>query len=264
MPSRRSRKIRGVLLDLDGTVYEDGELIAGAADVPTALRAAGLPFRFVTNTTRRPRSHVVRALREMGLDIEPEEILTAPVAAAAWLRRRRARRIYPLLSETTFEDLRGFELTESEPEFVVVGDLGEAWDYARLNHAFQALMEGAELVAVQRNRYWRRDGELVLDAGPFVTALEYASGKAAHVVGKPSPEFFATAVAALGLEAPEVAMVGDDLAGDVEGARQAGLVGVAVRTGKYRPEDEDRAGEVADAVLDSLADLPKWLEIGVV
>lgn len=257
----RSAKIRGVLLDLDGTFYENGELIAGAAEVPDRLRGAGLPCRFVTNTTRLPRSGVVRELDGMGLQVLIEEVLTAPVAAAEWMRRRGVQRIFPLLPEATVEDLQGFELTEIDPECVVVGDLGEAWDFQRLNQGFRALMEGADLVAVQRNRYWRRDGELMLDAGPFVAALEYASGRQAHLVGKPSREFFVTAVGALGVEPQEVVMVGDDLLADAAGAREAGLTGIAVRTGKYRREDEDRAQELADAVLDSIADLPKWLGI---
>jgi len=259
MSSHRSTQVRGVLLDLDGTIYESSSLVAGATEVVAALRAAALPFRFVTNTTRRPRAHIVRELQEMGLDVTQDEILTAPSATARWLLDKGVRRIYPLLPEATFEDLEGLELTASKPECVIVGDLGDAWDFSRLNHAFQALMQGAELVAVQRNRYWRRDGELALDAGPFVAALEYASGKTAHVVGKPSRHFFETAVGLLGLQPREVAMVGDDLQADVAGARQAGLLGVAMRTGKYRPEDEDRAQELADAVLDSIAALPKWL-----
>jgi HAD superfamily hydrolase (TIGR01458 family) len=140
-----------------------------------------------------------------------------------------------------------------------VGDLAEDWNFAILNNAFRNLMGGAELVAIQRNRYWHTGDGLALDAGPFVAALEYGSGKAATLIGKPSPAFFGTAALELGLAKAEIAVVGDDLETDVLGARQAGMAGVAVRTGKYRPGDEARARRMADAVLDSIAELPGWI-----
>ena len=118
-------------------------------------------------------------------------------------------------------------------------------------------MEGAELVALQKNRYWQDRGGLSLDAGPFVAALEYASGKSAAVVGKPEENFFRIALEDMGLEAHEVAVVGDDAEADVAGAKKAGLSGIQVRTGKWRPGDD--AGE-ADLVLDSVAELPRALE----
>jgi len=133
----------------------------------------------------------------------------------------------------------------------VVGDLGEGFTYERLNPAFRHLMQGAELLALQKNRYWQTEAGLSMDAGPFVAALEYASGKRASVVGKPERDFFRLALEDLGLEAHEVAMVGDDTEADVIGAREAGLMGIQVRTGKWQGDAAE-----ADFVLDSIADLP--------
>ena len=262
MPEGAGRRIRGLLLDLDGTIYQAGSPIPGVGKTLAALREAGLSFRFVTNTTRKPRSAVLAALRQMGIEAKEGEVLTATVAAAAWLRRQGAERALLLLPEAAREDFPGLEPTAAEPEYVVVGDLGDAWSYQLLNRAFRALKAGASLVAIQRNRFWESDDGLALDAGAFVAALEYAADTEAELVGKPSPAFFAAAVADLGMPASQVAMVGDDLEADAQGARGAGLIGVAVRTGKYRPDDERRSREVADAVLDSVADLPAWLELG--
>ena len=111
------------------------------------------------------------------------------------------------------------------------------------------------MVALQRNRYWQTESGLALDAGPFVAALEFASGKDASVVGKPERDFFRLALEDLGLEAGQVAMVGDDAEADVVGARRAGLVGIQVRTGKWQAD----VGE-ADLVIDSVADLPGAVE----
>jgi HAD superfamily hydrolase (TIGR01458 family) len=119
-------------------------------------------------------------------------------------------------------------------------------------------MDGAKLVALQKNRYWRTPDGLSLDAGPFVAALEYASGERAEVVGKPEEAFFRLALEDLGLEAGEVAMVGDDAEADVAGAKRAGLLGVQVKTGKWPPDAE---GGEADLVLDSVAGLPEALGV---
>jgi ribonucleotide monophosphatase NagD (HAD superfamily) len=110
-------------------------------------------------------------------------------------------------------------------------------------------------VALQRNRVWESERGLVLDAGPFVVALEYASGREALVTGKPSPAFFATALRELGAPADRVAMIGDDLEADVGGAIEAGLDGVLVRTGKFRPQALEQSEVEPTLIWDSIADL---------
>lgn len=253
--------IKGCLFDLDGTLYQAGEIIPGVLETLHELERAGIPYRFVTNTTRKPRAEVVAYLGELGIQADLEDCLTAPIAAGVWLETRAVKRIFPLLHEPTLEDLDQFVIDRERPEYLLVGDLGDDWNFQILNQAFGALMRGAELVAIQKNRYWRRHERLILDAGAFVAALEYSSGKQAHVVGKPSRDFYHAATAALGLPPDQVVMIGDDLEGDVEGARDAGLRGLAVRTGKFRAADEERALVVSDHVLDSVADLPAWLSL---
>ena len=251
--------VSGVLFDLDGTVYQEDRAIPGAAEALAVLRRNGVPFRFTTNTTRRPRTVLAERLCGLGVEARPEEILSAPAAAAAWLRARNARKVQLLLAEATWSEFSAFEVVDRSPEFVVVGDLGEDWTFPILDQSFRNLLEGAELVAIQKNRYWHTRGRLSLDAGPFVAALEYASGKTATLVGKPSPAFFAAAARELNLPPDRIAVVGDDLESDVAGARAAGMIGVAVRTGKYRPQDEERARREADVVLDSMAEIPRLL-----
>lgn len=251
MPSEMDQ-IQGCLIDLDGTVYQEGRAIDGAASAITALRRAGVPFRFATNTTRMPRAALASRLADLGIPAGPEEILSAPAAAARWLLSRGVGRVRLLLARETWGEFEGLTIDDRSPEYVVVGDLAEDWTFEVLNGAFRNLMEGAELMAIQRNRYWRTAGGLSLDAGPFVAALEYAAGKTATLAGKPSPAFFEAAARELGLPPERIAVIGDDLEGDVLGAREAGMIGVAVRTGKYRPEDEERIRAAADLAVDSL------------
>jgi HAD superfamily hydrolase (TIGR01458 family) len=135
-----------------------------------------------------------------------------------------------------------------------VGDLAERWTYQLLQEAFEYLMDGADLIALSRDRYWLRGERLALDAGPFVAALEFASGRPARVAGKPSEAFYAEALGSLGMETSRaVAMVGDDLWSDVEGAQRAGLQGWLVRTGKFRESALRESGIHPDRILDSVA-----------
>jgi HAD superfamily hydrolase (TIGR01458 family) len=247
-------RIEGIMLDLDGTLYVGDEPVAGAREAIERLRRSGLVVRYVTNTTRMPRRAVVERMRALGFVAEEEEVFTPAWAAS---RLIGGRSCLALVNESLHEDLGGARLTEDSPEVVLVGDLGEGFTYSRLDAAFRCLMEGAKLVALQKNRYWQNSGGLSLDAGPFVAALEYASGKEAVVVGKPEESFFGFALEDMGLGAHEVAMVGDDAEADVAGAKRARLSGIQVRNGKWRP-----GGDVggADLVLESVADLPGALE----
>ena len=129
-----------------------------------------------------------------------------------------------------------------------------------MTRAFRYLIEGAELIACAKNRYFKdKDGKLSLDAGPFVVALEYASGKKAILVGKPNKEFFLKAVKSMNLSPEEVAVVGDDIETDVKGGMDVGLFGILVKTGKFK-KDDLKKGIKPDLIIDSIKDLPKALE----
>lgn len=247
--------VQGVVLDLDGTVYDSDGLIQGAGAAVETLRSAGLRVMFATNTTRQPRSALVDRLRQLGIQVTGDDVITAPRAAASWLRDRGVSTVALCLPDEAAAEFGEFRIDEAHPAAVVVGDLGVAWTFDRLNGAFRHVIAGAELVAVQKNRYWRTSDGLTLDAGPFVAALEYASGKDAVTVGKPSISFFAAAARSLDLPASQIVMVGDDVIADVRGAEAAGLRGVLVKTGKFRSHDLE-LDVPPGSVIDSVADLP--------
>lgn len=255
--------VAGVLIDLDGTVYQGNELIAGAAASIERLRGAGVPLLFTTNTSRKSRRDIVESLGSMGFELGAEEVFSAPVAAAEWLADQGVRRVQLLLPVSTHDDFTGFEITADEPEVVLVGDLGAEFTFERLNAAFRSLRGGAGLVAVHRNRFWLPEGGPTLDAGPFVAALEYAAQVEATLVGKPSAAFFRTAASRTGVALERLAVVGDDVESDVAGARAAGLVSIQVRTGKFNSSRQTSLlpGERPHQVIDSLADLPELLDV---
>jgi len=252
--------VRALLLDLEGTVFQSGALIPGAAEALAEATRRGVAWRFVTNATSRPRSVILRELSAMGLDIEPDRLFTAPRAAQGLIAARGWTRCHFLLRPALLEDFDGLEAVEEGAEAVVLGDLGSGMTYERLNRAFRMLLDGAELVTLARNRYWQANDGLMLDTGPFCAALEHASGKKAILAGKPSPAFFQAALASTGAAPSETAVVGDDLESDVGGAQRAGMRGVLVRTGKHRPDDLRQSPVRPDAVLASIADLPTLLD----
>ena len=253
--------IEGLLLDLSGVVYVQDEAVPGAAEALRRLRDRGTPIRLVTNTTMRPRRSILERLERLGLEADPSDLLTPATLAAKRCAEAGYESVSLVVLDDLREDLEGLEEKGDSVDAVVVGDLGDRWDYDVLNRAFRSLMGGAELIALQKNRYWETSEGLSLDAGPFVSALEYATGREAEVVGKPSPAFFELALGELGVSADRAAMVGDDVEADVGGAMDAGLAGILVRTGKYREDLVGESGIEPTATVDSIAEVPELLSI---
>jgi HAD superfamily hydrolase (TIGR01458 family) len=251
--------VRGFLIDLDGVVYVDDIPVPGAAESIRRLKGQGFSYRFVTNTTNKSRASIRKKIEGFGIQTSEPEIFSASYAAAQWLLKQGRVKCWVLTLGDAVEDFRGLELTSEDPNFIVLGDLMHEYTFELLNEVFRKLIAGAELIALQKNRYWLTGGKLTLDAGPFVAALEYASSKFARVIGKPSREFFELALADLGLTPGQVVMVGDDVEADIGGAQDAGLKTILVKTGKYRPEDILKAGIKPDGLAESIADLPKLL-----
>jgi len=249
-------RIRGVLLDVDGTLLDGDRAIPGAAEALARLRERGIAFRLTTNTTRRPRSATAAALREAGLDVGTDDI----VIPASLARRRivdsgRARAAL-FVAPQAVEDFEGVVVDETGPDWIVLGDLGAGFTFERLNRAFHLIRAGAALLALQKNRFWHAGkAGIVLDAGPFVAALEYATGVTAEIVGKPSPAFFDLALREISLSADQVLVVGDDVETDIAGGAAAGCRTALVRTGKFSEETLRRSPARPDLLFDSVASL---------
>jgi phospholysine phosphohistidine inorganic pyrophosphate phosphatase len=251
--------IQAVLLDLDGVLYVEDEPVPGAREAVAELRERGLVLRFVTNTTSRPRRRILERLERLGFALEPSELATPAGLAVRICRERGHERVALVMNEDVKEDFAELDEVTRGADAVVIGDLGADFAYGVLNRAFRQLMDGAELIALQKNRFWLTPDGLSLDVGPFVAALEYAARREALVVGKPARGFFDTILADAGVEPGAAAMVGDDVESDVGGALGAGLAGILVRTGKFREDAVARSGVEPTAILDSVADLPGLL-----
>lgn len=239
----------GILIDLAGVLHNGDEAVPGAIDALRVLRANGLPLRFLTNTTRSPRQRIVASLRQMGFTVEPDEIQTAVLATRSLVERRNLHPHYLVHPDIRHEIGR----SHADPDAVVLGDAGQEFSFDALNRVFRLLMEGMPFIVMARNRYFREKDGLSLDLGAFVAALEFSSGRQAEVVGKPALPFFHSALDALGIAPEQAVLIGDDLADDIGGAQAAGIAGILVRTGKFRPGDEAHALIKPDAVVDDFA-----------
>lgn len=250
--------VDGILSDMDGVWCLGKTPVPGAAAALERIRDRALPIRLVTNTTTRTAAELAEGLQRMGLAFAPEEIINSAGAAVRYLRGLGRPPCHVIAAPSVRSQFAEFPASD-RPDWVVIGDIGSAWTYDVLNEAFRMVMAGANLLAMHKGRYWQVEDGLAMDIGAFVVGLEYTTGKAAVIAGKPSPTMFAAALRDLGVDAARSLMVGDDIHADVAGAQRAGLRAVLVRTGKYREDLAARAGVTPDAVIDSIADLPSLL-----
>ncbi|SNZ08579.1 HAD-superfamily subfamily IIA hydrolase, TIGR01458 [Persephonella hydrogeniphila] len=250
-------KIKGLLLDLDGVLYIIDTPIEGAKETLKKLKER-FKVRFITNTTTKPRKVVYQKLKEMGFDVEEEEIFSALEATKQFLKEKNAG-AFLILTDLALEDMK--DIKREPVEYVVVGDARDNFTYSNMNRAFRYLMEGAELIAAAKNKYFRdKDGKLSLDCGAFIVGLEFATGKKARLIGKPNKDFFLMAVKSMGLKPEEVAVVGDDIESDVKGGMDAGLKGILVKTGKFTSEDLKK-GIKPDLVIEDINQLLDFIHV---
>ncbi len=253
--------IRGILLDIDGVLHVSMQPLPGVAQTLSWLEQQGYATYFVSNTTTMARATLAQRLQQIGLPVSERRLITAPVAAANYIRKHHpGKRCWFLTKGDTANDFDGIELVDTRADVVVIGGAEELLSYEAMNAAFRMIMDGAILLALHKNMYWKTKDGLQLDSGPYVRALEIATGRDALVLGKPERAFFEQALDAIGCAAHEAIMVGDDIDNDVGGAQNAGLRGILVCSGKHKADSPLLKRVQPDAILPSLADLPRWLQ----
>jgi HAD superfamily hydrolase (TIGR01458 family) len=213
----------------------------------------------ITNTTTHTRAALAETLRQAGFAVEPEEVVTAVGATAAYLRAHHPGAAVAVLSDGDvggdLEDVRLVAVEDAD--VIVIGGAGPDFRHETLNRVFRRLVDGATLIGMHRNLYWRTSEGLELDGGAYIAGLEEAANVRATICGKPAPAFFEATLSLLGTTADRAAMVGDDIVNDVLGAQAVGLTGILVRTGKFHEEDLQKGSP--DHVVASIADLPALL-----
>ena len=246
---------KAFLIDLDGTLYFKGAPCHGAIETVDYLRQEGYQLRFLTNTTAKTPKMLHEQMQTLGFDIYENEIFNATYACLLYLRSQPEISCHFMVDDAVKAFFKEIPIDDDAPDFVVVGDYGEQFNFHTLNHTFRLLMDGAELIALQKGFYWFSSEGMFLDCGAFVTLLESAAGKTANVMGKPSETFFKLALNSLQLSPREVIVVGDDITSDIVGAQTMEMRSILVKTGKFKSDQLEAPVAEPTWVLEDVSEL---------
>ena len=262
--------VGGVLFDIDGVLVTSWRPIPGAAETLRLLDEKRIGYSYLTNTTTLTRLQIAAALSEVGMNVRPDEVITAAVLTADYVHTNYpGARCFLVNSGDIAADMPGVDIVDCRtpgdaPEVILLGGAGPEYDHRTLSRVYEWMAHGVPVVAMHRSTAWETVEGLRIDTGMYLIGMEEASGRKAVAVGKPAPGGFLAAASRLGVDPDEMYMVGDDLNNDVLPAQVVGMTGVLVRTGKFRTDTLERwtADEFAmqpNHVIDSVADLPALL-----
>jgi HAD superfamily hydrolase (TIGR01450 family) len=249
----------GLLIDLDGVVWIGREMVPGSVDALRALLGAGVEIVFVTNNPGKPAAAYVERLREAGIPVADDRVVTAGESTASLAAERAGAGCTAfVIGAPAFHDTvaaAGLRLLEREAgrgaEVVLVSG-HRGFDYEELLTATLALQRGAALFATSHAP--TMPGGSWPGTGAFLAAVETASGATAAIGGKPEPPLFELARERIAA-AERVAMVGDRVSSDIAGGRRAGLETVLVLSGAASREEAGDADPMPDHVVEDLAAL---------
>lgn len=253
---------KGFVFDIDGTILKDinSGLVPGVKKVFSCLKRKKIPYVFVTNTTSRTSEELADMIKSRGFELKSSDIITPVTAAQDYLCENNIDSVM-IVSCKALEPLfsKKFRMSEN-PQAVILADDGSGISYSDINRAFEAVRKGAVLITLQKNKFYKRDGQMIVDLGFYAAGMEYISGKTALNTGKPSRLIFSAALNRLELSSlNEIAIVGDDIEFDVIEPMKAGVFGVLVRTGKYEKGVEKMFEKSPNLTIDSIAELPEYL-----
>ena len=251
---------KGLLLDIEGVIYEGNRLIDGSIETINKLLAHGFNIKYLTNTTTTSRRLVFEKLIQFKLPLIEPDIFSPAIAANIFLKKKNISRISLFTNQSLQEDFADFVIDDLRPDAIILGDLYKEFSWEKLNKAFQIILEANPLIiALHKNRYCKRENKLGLDLGPFVAALEYATSKKSVLIGKPEKNFFNLAIEDMKLKNEEVVMIGDDIFVDIGGAKNIFLSTIQVKTGKFQKKDETNVHLQPDYRINSISELPHIL-----
>jgi HAD superfamily hydrolase (TIGR01450 family) len=263
----------GLLVDLDGVVWIGREEIPGSVGALRELLAAGKGIVFVTNNPGRLPEAYAERLRELGVEVGVEQIVTAGTAVArlAGDAAGEGGGVFvigaaPLKQMVAATGARLLEGEEAERAEVVVVSGHKGFDYGELRTAKFALDNGARLLATSHDPTMPYPGGELPGTGAVLAAVEVASGRRATIAGKPERHLFELAKEAVRCSfcsdsdekeqrEPVLAMVGDRISSDVDGGRAAGLETILVLSGTTSRAEAEAAEPPPDHVLENLAAL---------
>ena len=258
------RSIKGILSDIDGTLYFKGAPVPGTIEAVEMLREKGIKLLFFTNTDSKTPKNVYKSLIEYGFKLKEDDIFTPIIALKEFLADKTDAKLYLVTTEEVKEEFQEFHHVRGTevPDYVIVGDFRDNWDVNRLNKAFRYVIKHkAILLGTQGNKYYLDlNGEPVIDTGSFVHMIANAANVKPMIFGKPSKEYFLLALKKLKMPSEDTIVVGDDIETDILGAQNANLRGILVKTGKGQSFNPSKESIIPYKVLDSFSSLIELLQ----
>lgn len=251
-------KKKGFLIDMDGVIYRGSEPIPGAVEFINRLRDRGFPFLFLTNNSQRTNRDVCYKLRKMGFNVNDEDIFTCAMATARYLASRKENGTAYVIGEggllTELHNI-GYSIVDDHPDYVIIGE-GRTIMLESVDKAMNMILGGAKLIATNLDPNCPvGNGKYRAGCGAFVAMLEFATGRQAFSVGKPSPVMMRMARKMLGLSTDETIMIGDTMGTDILGAGSMGFTTVLTLSGVTKESDLEQFGYSPDFIIHSVRDL---------
>jgi HAD superfamily hydrolase (TIGR01458 family) len=255
--------IKGILSDIDGTLYFKGKPIPGAIETIELLREKKVKLLFFTNTDSKTPKSIHELLKDYGFKLNEGEIFTPLIALKEFLSDKLDRKIYLVATEEVQDEFKNFTHIKGNeaPDFVIISDFHDNWDVNRLNKAFKYVKKySARLLGTQGNRYYLdRNGEPVIDTGSFVQMIATAANVKPTIFGKPSKDYFIQALKKLDLPANKTVVIGDDIESDIQGAQNANIRGILVKTGKGQFYNTSNENIIPYKIIDSISSIGELL-----
>ncbi|MEQ8244099.1 HAD-IIA family hydrolase [Fulvivirga sp.] len=253
----------GLLIDMDGVIYIENQMIPGADVFIKTLLKEDIPFTFMTNNSQRTPLDGVQKLKKMGIKVEEKHVYTSAMATAHFMAHQFPNGTAYVLGEGgLIKSLHenGFNLVQNDPDFVVVGE-GINFTLEMVRKAIDFILEGAKLIATNLDATPRKQGWNNLGIAAVVAMIEEATGKKAFSVGKPSPVMMRSARKHIGLATDEVTVIGDTMSTDIQGGVSVGYKTILTLSGMTKREQLIDYPFKPDLVINSIKDLElplKW------
>ncbi len=250
-------EFKAILFDIDGVLEFQGQAYPGAPELLDFLRRKGIIIRILTNSTLKSRKYCVEKLVQRGFHVLQEEVITASYATAKYLKALSPKSCWVMLNGKGIEEFEGLHFDPDSPEYIVVGDYREGFNFENMNKALKLLLTGSKLIVMIPEKVDHSMGGVELTVGAYGKMLEDAAGIKATWIGKPNKYIFEVTLDTLAVDRKNVLMVGDRVATDIIGARAAGIKSVLVKTGEFK--ESDLNGDVQpDYILDSVGEIEKF------
>jgi NagD protein len=259
----RLRRCRGFLIDMDGTIYIDNELVPGARELLAHLDAGGCRYVFVTNnSSARARDYHAR-LAKLGIHVEPAQVITSGDATLSYLRRHTSHRSAYVVGTPAFEDEcrdQGLDIAAADPDCVVVA-FDKTLTFAKLERTCELLFAGKPYYATHPDKTCITTRGLIPDIAAIIAACEAVTGRLPKIIGKPYPEMVDAALERLGSSIDDTVIIGDQLDTDMAMAAASRTLGILMMSGETTRDSWATPGIDEDLRLSapSVAQVWQWL-----